>query len=220
VTDDRTTYLDHAKVRLALHRLRDGTGRPLLILHGLGEHSPGRVPVAADAWPGPVHALDFTGHGASTVPTGGGYTCELLMADADAAVAHLGPCTVFGRGLGAYVALLIAGARPTEVRGAVLADGPGLIGGASGPVSPHISTHGQAGLVAPDRFALDELSRDVRPRDYAAAFVRQATHGSGLDTPIAVAAVTRPPWLQAVADEVGVLEAPVAEALAHFAAVI
>ncbi len=56
-----------------------------------------------------VSSCPATGHGASTVPVGGGYFCELLMADVDAALAHLGPATVYGRGLGAYVALLIAG---------------------------------------------------------------------------------------------------------------
>ena len=71
-----------------------------------------RCPTTSTRWPGPVWALDFTGHGASTVPRGGGYTAEVLMADADAALAHLGPATVLGRGLGAYVALLLAGARP------------------------------------------------------------------------------------------------------------
>lgn len=209
-------FLDHAKVRLALHRLSDGEGLPLLLLHGLGERSPVSVPDAAARWPGPVFALDFTGHGDSTVPVGGGYTCEFLMADADAALAHLGRATVLGRGLGAYVALLLAGARPGEVRGAVLADGPGLLGGATGPVSPHISSRTPVGSGPPDPFALDELSRDVRPPDYAATFVRQATHGSALDTPVAVAAVARPAWLRAVADEVGVLEAPVATALEHY----
>ena len=48
----------------------------------------------------PVWALDFTGHGASSMPVGGGYFCELLMADVDAALAHLGPTTLYGRGLG------------------------------------------------------------------------------------------------------------------------
>ncbi len=42
------------------------------------------------AGPGPIFALDFTGHGASTVPSGGGYTAEMLMADVDAALAELG----------------------------------------------------------------------------------------------------------------------------------
>src|SRR5688572_14199327 len=114
--------LKHNRIELALHRLRAGQGRALLLLHGLGERSPELVPEELAGWPGPIHALDFTGHGASTVPRGGGYTCELLMADADVALARLGEATVVGRGLGAYIALLIAGGRPEQVRGAVLRD--------------------------------------------------------------------------------------------------
>jgi len=102
-------FLTHNKVRLALHELRaSDAGRPLLLLHGLGESSFDHVPVWAHDWPGAVHALDFTGHGGSTVPLGGGYAAEILLADADAALAALGECTVVGRGLGAYVALLLA----------------------------------------------------------------------------------------------------------------
>ena len=40
---------------------------------------------STDGWPGPVYGLDFTGHGASTVPVGGGYSAEMLLADADTA---------------------------------------------------------------------------------------------------------------------------------------
>src|SRR5437660_12565530 len=100
------TTLRHGKVELALHELRAGTGRPLLLLHGLGERSPEKVPADAEAWDGPVYALDFTGHGASSITIGGGYTPEILMADVDAALMHLGSATVLGRGLGGYVALL------------------------------------------------------------------------------------------------------------------
>src|SRR5262245_32807457 len=98
-------FLQHNRIRLALHALRAGAGRPLLLLHGLGERAPAHAPDEYAGWTGPVYALDFTGHGQSNVPAGGGYTCELLMADADAALARLGKATVVGRGLGAYVAL-------------------------------------------------------------------------------------------------------------------
>jgi pimeloyl-ACP methyl ester carboxylesterase len=114
-------WLRHSKIDLALHELRAGEGRALLLLHGLGERSPSQVPAFVESWLGPVYALDFAGHGDSTVPVGGGYTAEILMADTDHALAHLGKATVVGRGLGAYVALMIAGARPLLVRGAIRA---------------------------------------------------------------------------------------------------
>ena len=121
-----TVELRHNRVCLALHQLRDGGGRPLLLLHGLGERTPDEPPTYVDTWAGPVFGLDFTGHGASTKPRGGGYTAEILMGDVDAALAHLGAVTILGRGLGAYIGLLAAGARADMVRGVVLADGPGL----------------------------------------------------------------------------------------------
>jgi pimeloyl-ACP methyl ester carboxylesterase len=198
-----TATVRNNKVDLALHRLRDGEGRPLLLLHGLGERSPEAVPDHLTSWPGPVWALDFTGHGRSTVPAGGGYFAEVLMADVDAALAHLGPCTLYGRGLGSYVGLLIAGARPDLVRGAVLDDGPGLAGGGPEPTTPFVLGDVATGP-APDPYALLELSHDIRPADYAATYARQAAILSGLDTAVAVAAVVRPPWLAAVAAEPGV----------------
>jgi pimeloyl-ACP methyl ester carboxylesterase len=210
------TMLRHNKIDLALHRLRDGVGRPLLLLHGLGESSPALVPQWAAGWPGPVAALDFAGHGASTVPLGGGYTAEVMLADADVALAELGSATLVGRGLGAYVALMLAGARPQQVRGALLCDGPGLAGGAIGPTSQSFVT-----LVTsprpPDPYVLFEMSRDLRPPDYATLFVRMAVDSSGLDEPIAVAAVIRPPWLEAVVGELGVATCSVRQGLDMFA---
>lgn len=217
----RTVELVHNRVRLALHELRAGAGRPLLHLHGLGERSPEVVPASLAAWPGPVWALDLTGHGASSVSVGGGYFCEVLMGDVDVALAHLGPATVFGRGLGAYLALLIAGGRPELVRGALLFDGPGQSGGGPHPGSPsllrEVGPPPPGGT--PDPWALYELTRDVRPPDYAANFARQAVARSGLDPAVAVCGTNRPPWLDAVADEPGVVTCSLAEALERFAAV-
>lgn len=218
----KRTDLQHNHVRLALWELRPGTGRPLLLLHGLGERTtPGALDAVAD-WPGPVHGLDLTGHGGSDVPKGGGYYCEILMADADAALAELAPdddgpgVTVLGRGLGGYVALLVAGARPTTVRGAIIADGPGLHGGGPGPTSPMLFRPPSDGTT-PDPVAMVELAIDVRPPDYARSFAWQASALSGLETAIAIAAVNRPPWLAEVAAQPGVVEADVPTALGLFA---
>jgi pimeloyl-ACP methyl ester carboxylesterase len=210
--------LRHNRVELALHGLRAGDGRPLLHLHGLGERAPATVPEPLSGWPGPVWALDFTGHGSSTIPAGGGYFCELLMADVDAALAHIGEATLYGRGVGAYVALLIAGSRPELVRGAVLDDGPGLVGGGTEPASTFVLTEPLHTPGPPDPYALLELSHDVRPGDYAATYARQAATLSGLDVALAVSATVRPPWLAAVAAEPGVRSLDTEAALRLFAA--
>jgi pimeloyl-ACP methyl ester carboxylesterase len=207
--------LRHNRIDLALHTLRDGVGTPLLLLHGLGEAAPAQPPRWAGDWRGPVTALDFTGHGRSTIPTGGGYTAEILLADADVALAELGTATVVGRGLGAYVALMLAGARPQQVHGAILCDGPGLVG-ASEPTSQSVVTLTPSSH-PPDRYALLELSRDPRPPDYATLFVRLAVESSTLGQPVTVAAVLRPPWLAAVVDEPGVTTGSLADALASYA---
>jgi pimeloyl-ACP methyl ester carboxylesterase len=212
--------LRHGKIDLALHGLRpEGNGRALLLLHGRGQRAPASVPDAVASWPGPIWALDFTGHGDSTVPKGGGYSVEILMADADHALAELGAATVLGRGLGAYVALLLAGSRPAAVRGAILCDGPGLSGGGPRPVTPTVVFPVDATPVAPDPFALLELARDVRPPDYATSFVRQTTQLSDLDRPISVCAAERPDWLMAVIEEPGVAVTRLAEALGHYAGI-
>jgi len=212
-------YLQHNRIRLALHELRAGPGRPLLHLHGLAERSPAAVPDHLAPWPGPVWALDLSGHGASGVAVGAGYFCEALMGDVDAALAHLGEVTIFGRGLGAYVGLLAAGGRAESVRGAILTDGPGMAGGGPAPSSPSVAqavgTPPPGGT--PDPWALYELTRDVRPPDYAATFARQAAIRSGLDTAIAAVGVNRPAWLEAVINEPGVVECSLPEALELFA---
>jgi len=211
--------LRHNRVSLALHELAAGSGPALLHLHGLGERAPARVPDALRAWPGPVFALDFTGHGESSVPRGGGYTAEVLMADVDAALAHLGRATLVGFGLGAYVALLAAGGRPPLVRGAILCDGPGLAGGSARPGTPQIALPEPGAVAPPDPFALLELASDVRPPDYASSFVRQATHLSGLERPLSVCARERPDWLVGVLAEPGVEACELESALAHHAQV-
>ena len=213
-----TIRLRHGHIDLALHRLAEGDAghRPLLLLHGLGERTPDALPGWLGGWIGPVYGLDFTGHGDSTVTRSGGYTAETLLGDADAALAAIGETSVIGRGLGAYTALQLAGGRPREVLGSVLADGPGLAGGGIQPGSPLVVTP-QSATSAPDPFAMVELSRDVRPPDYALSFVRFALDSCPTADPILVAAVVRPEWLAAVADDPGVVECSLENAVDRLA---
>ena len=102
------------------------------------------------------------------------------------------------------------------MRGAVLADGPGLAGGGPAPGSPSLTRTTSHAKARRTRSRLSELTRDVRPPDYAATYVRQALQFSGLDVPVVVSAIVRPPWLAAVADESGVASRPIADALRFF----
>jgi pimeloyl-ACP methyl ester carboxylesterase len=222
MTVDGVTMLRHNRIDLALHHLAPphDEARPLLILHGLGDHAPRTRPEWARSWTGLVAALDFTGHGDSTLPRGGGYSSELLMGDADCALAHLGPSTVVGFGLGAYVALLIAGGRPELVHGAVLADGPGLNGGATQPTSVAVTPPGflpTEATCAPDPWALADLALELRPPDYATTFARLAVATSHLEEPLTVCAKSRAPWLDAVRAEPGVASSTdLAIAIEHY----
>ena len=71
----------------------------------------------------------------------------------------------------------------------------------------------------PDPFAMVELSRDVRPPDYALNYVRFAFESSPVPEPITVAAVVRPEWLAAVVAEPGVVTTSRQEALAAYMSV-
>lgn len=200
-----TISLQHNRVTLALHHLRTGNGRPLLMLHGLGEHGQAMSSLKVQ-WKGPIWALDFTGHGQSTVPNGGGYSAEILMADVDIALQHLGEATIVGRGLGGYIGFLIAGARPSLVKGVVIIDGPGLSGGAiHATSSSEITSAGSRTGTTPDPWALIELSRDARPPNYAVTFTRLAVEASTIDEPISVTTRVTPQWIEAISAEPGVL---------------
>jgi pimeloyl-ACP methyl ester carboxylesterase len=194
--------LRHGRVPLVMHVLRQGAGDALLCLHALRGSAADWAPVA-DAWPGPVYALDFAGHGASGWLDGGGYSPELLAGDADVALARLGTARLAGAGLGAYVALLLAGARPEHVPGALLLPGEGLGGSGAEPnpaSEPSLEWARLRGELPPpaERPAFDpfttQLEREFRPPDYAAAFAARASRLLLLED-----GEPRPPWWQAAA---------------------
>jgi pimeloyl-ACP methyl ester carboxylesterase len=212
--------LTHGRISLALHQLKaDGSHRPLLHLHGLGLRTPDVLPLELETWPGPVYGLDFTGHGDSTAPKGGGYTPELLMGDVDAAIEELAKedgVTLLGKGIGGYVALLTAASRFDAVQGAIICDGPGLSGGGPAPGTPTIARVDVNAPTPPDPFAMAELSKDVRPPYYAVDFVNLILVNSKRPDPVAVCARARPEWLEAVLEELGTTPVTLEEALARY----
>jgi len=185
----------HGRVSLALHPLREAPGRPLLCLHAVGG-SARDFREAARLWPGPVFALDFSGHGDSGPLRGGGYFPENLAGDADAALARIGPALLAGAGIGAYVALLLAGGRPDAVPSALLLPGAGLEGGGPAPNRESDTLARWADFDPPlpgcDP-AVRRLERDVRPPEYAEAFARAAGH-----LLLAEGDFPQPPWWRAV----------------------
>jgi pimeloyl-ACP methyl ester carboxylesterase len=186
--------LQHGRVSIALHALREGAGPALLCLHQLGG-SAQDFRAAAPLWPGPVFALDFCGHGESGRLRGGAYHPELLAGDADVALAKIGTARVAGCGIGAYVALLLAGARSDQVSAALLLPGVGLEGGGAGPPEhdPIERWTDLSGSPAGCDPAVLRLERDPRPPDYAADFARAAKR-----LLLAEGDFAQPPWWQAV----------------------
>jgi pimeloyl-ACP methyl ester carboxylesterase len=189
------------RFEIALHELRSGPGPTLLALHALGGSGRDFAALAA-AWPGRVLAPDLAGHGASAWARGGSYTPELLAADADVALAEAGEAFVVGSGLGAYVALLLAGARAASVQGALLLPGRGLAGGGPEPGPAPLAERNAAALHmleaagASERASFDPMlgacESDPRPPDYARAYA-DAAHRLLL----AEDGDARPPWWEA-----------------------
>ena len=186
--------IKHGRVTLALHELSRRDGPALLLLHALFGSSAdwGEAPAP---WPGPVFALDFAGHGDSESVVGGAYYPEMLAGDADAALAHIGVAAIAGAGVGAYVALLLSGARRDSVPAALLLPGVGLEGGGALPDWTRGFPRLDVGARPPG--ACDPMVRalecDVRPIDYAAAFA-----GAARGLLLAEEGQPRPPWWDAV----------------------
>ncbi len=177
--------IQHGRVSLELHERQTADGESLLLLHELGGDS-GDWSDGWSGWPGSVYALDFAGHGASGQVRGGGYYPEYFLADADLALERIGDRVVIaGSGIGAYVALLLAGARADRVSAALLLPGRGLSGGGAEPApdpAPYESAEEWWRRVDEDarRYApgtdpmASACEHDIRPAGYAAQFASAA----------------------------------------------
>lgn len=187
-----TERIRHGGVTLALHTLKrndEGDGRrpALLLLHAL-HGSSADWPAEVAVWPGAIYALDFSGHGVSDWLQGRGYSPEVFAAEADQAIARVqerAPALYLaGAGVGAYVALLLGGARTDVLEGVLLLPGAGLEGGGAIPEEipeagqraweASVSARGRGeGEASPDPL-VDRCSRDVRPSYYSEEFAKAA----------------------------------------------
>ena len=186
---------------ISLERLQSGSGCSLLLLHELygscGDWSAtGRFDPCRH-WTGPVFALDFAGHGASDWLSGGWYSPEGCVADADLALAEIGSVAIAGAGLGAYVGLLLSGARPKEVLGTLLLPGMGLEGAGAEPKRDDYRDAWGGSLPTDLPPEVDPmtccLARDLRPVDYARPFA-EASAGLLLHQ----SSSPPPPWWEAL----------------------
>ena len=139
---------------VSIRQLREGTGDPLLLIHGFGaEIAAWRAFVGRIAAPNPVFALDLPGHGASA-PVAGGFA-EIVAAVEDAVLAaafatDLGRLHLAGHSLGGAVAAALAGGGALDARSLFL-------------IAP-------AGLAPADRAAfIDPFCAAVTPQAMAAA---------------------------------------------------
>lgn len=200
--------LQRGRVSLWLEPLCERGGPKLLLLHALGGSSADFAGAELE-WPGSLYALDFSGHGRSGRIVGGSYQPELLAADADAALAQLGTASVLGVGIGAYAALLLAGARGARVPAAVLCRGEGFAGGGSdfaplqvpmfGPLQRADVSHDLQETPHTDEVAIACMRGDLRPDDYAPKFAAAAARVVLVDD-----GTELPPWCKAVAAVPGV----------------
>ena len=208
--------LEHGRVSIELHTLKSAKGSPLLLLHALGGSANGWSDAVLDWDEGPVYALDFAGHGKSGHVRGGAYYPEYFLAEADLALDQIGvPCAVIGAGVGAYVALMLAGARRQQVTSALLWDGVGLDGGGSSPddevelenddFERFIASASSAYAADTDPFVA-QCARDIRPLDYVKSYAAAAEplHFS----PEVDAHPMKPAWWKAAFEANGGLVAP------------
>ncbi|MFP5019435.1 alpha/beta fold hydrolase [Pseudonocardia phyllosphaerae] len=154
-----------------------GTGRPIVLLHGLMSCAESWRPRAAQLTPyGRVLAPDARAHGGSQ--RGADLSPHRLAADVVELLERTGPAALVGHSMGGITALLAAAARPDLVTALVVEDSPLDLTGTPADhaadmrawftalAGPHESTERVAEVFAGDRPEVgDHMARCVVQRD-------------------------------------------------------
>lgn len=106
---------------LAVVRLREGQGAPVVMIHGFGSESASWRPLIGEmAEGGPVIGIDLAGHGGSLAHEVDGF--EALVAGVEETLIALGlqSCHLVGHSLGGAVAAAVASGMASDVRSLML----------------------------------------------------------------------------------------------------
>ncbi|WP_427025609.1 acetoin dehydrogenase dihydrolipoyllysine-residue acetyltransferase subunit [Aureimonas ureilytica] len=106
---------------LAVVRLREGQGVPVVMIHGFGSESASWRPLLGEmAEGGPVIGIDLAGHGGSLAHEADGF--EALVAGVEETLIALGlqSCHLVGHSLGGAVAAAVASGMASDVRSLML----------------------------------------------------------------------------------------------------
>jgi pyruvate dehydrogenase E2 component (dihydrolipoamide acetyltransferase) len=121
------TATGRAAASLAIVRLREGEGRPTLLIHGFGADAGTWRPLLAGRGSDrPILALDMPGHGASTLGSLDGFADLVEAIEAALLAADLGPVDLVGHSLGGAVASALAARGALDIRTALLIAPAGL----------------------------------------------------------------------------------------------
>ncbi|MGZ4493508.1 MAG: alpha/beta fold hydrolase [Nocardioides sp.] len=154
----------------ALHIEELGTGRPVLLLQGLGYASwAWRLQAPAVATVGRAVLLDNRGSGRSGKPAGP-YTVAQLADDAAAVLDGLGagPALVVGASMGGYVAMTLALRRPDLVRGLVL-----VATSAGGPEAERVPEETARAWRAAADLPAPAFARETMPLSFAPGWTEE-----------------------------------------------
>src|ERR1700691_4478795 len=113
-----------------MHYLVGGTGRPLVLVHGLGsrgEDWANLIPQLIDGGHR-IYAMDLLGYGLSAQPKDGGYSIsdQASMVEGFLDSEHLQQVDLAGWSIGGWIAMRVALQQPDRVRRLVLLDSAGL----------------------------------------------------------------------------------------------
>jgi pimeloyl-ACP methyl ester carboxylesterase len=113
-----------------MHYLVGGSGRPLLLLHGLGSRGADWAELIPQLIGGGhrVYALDLLGYGLSAQPKDAGYSIadQASMVEGFLDSQHLQQVDLAGWSMGGWIAMRVALQQPERVRRLVLLDSAGL----------------------------------------------------------------------------------------------